>query len=88
MADLVPPENIERIVGAARHPTRHIARAVSAEERVYLLHAEECAEVYDDLRACPFSSALDRGVHVPFVEDRAVVVRIVGGYLKFGSEVA
>ena len=38
MSDLVNPADIERIVGVQRHPKRHYARAVSAEQTVYILH--------------------------------------------------
>lgn len=62
MADLVNPEQIEQIVGAARHPQWHIARAVSSEERVYVLHSNECKVQRADLRDCLWSLALDNGI--------------------------
>lgn len=62
MSDLVPTADIERIVGAGRHPTAHLGRAVSSEQTFYILHSRECKDSGRDLRDCPFSIALDRGV--------------------------
>lgn len=62
MTDLVPAEDIERIVGIERHLTRHYARAVSAEQTVYILHSRDCRDLGDDLRDCRFSRALDKGI--------------------------
>lgn len=60
MTELVDPFEIERIVGARRHRTAHLGRAVSAEERVYVLHSQECLDSGIDLRECPYSLALDQ----------------------------
>lgn len=65
MTALVPPDAIEKIVGARRHPTRHIGRAVEAEQMVYILHSAECKDSGIDLRDCPFSVALDEGINPP-----------------------
>ncbi|ART69095.1 hypothetical protein BTO20_11320 [Mycobacterium dioxanotrophicus] len=62
MTDLVPASKIEQIVGADRHQTEHLGRAVSAEETVYILHSHECKDSGIDLRDCPFSVALDLGI--------------------------
>ena len=62
MTDLVPTEDIERIVGVARRQTVHCGRAVSAEQRVYILHSKDCLDSGIDLRKCPFSLALDLGI--------------------------
>lgn len=62
MTDLVPAEDIERIVGVERHSTEHWGRAVSAEGRVYILHSRECLDSGRDLRECPYSLALDNGI--------------------------
>lgn len=56
-------DRIEAIVGVKRHPTAHYGRAVSAESRVYILHSELCCDARADLRTCPFSLSLDRGIH-------------------------
>lgn len=64
MSDLVPASDIERIVGVSRHPQAHYGRAVSSEQRVYILHSEECRDSGIDLRDCPFSLALDRGIEL------------------------
>ncbi|WP_402465741.1 hypothetical protein [Isoptericola aurantiacus] len=62
MSDLVDPQDIEAIVGVKRHPTDHYGRAVSAEEQVYVLHSAACKVSTPDLRDCPYSIALDRGI--------------------------
>lgn len=62
MSYLVPADEIERIVGIERHPTRHYARAVSAEQVVYILHSQRCKDSGWDLRGCLFSQALDNGI--------------------------
>lgn len=77
MSAIVDPERIEGLVGAKRHPTRHLGRAVSAEQTVYVLHSALCKAKGDDLRDCSYSRALDLGI-VPSRweghEDRAVVL--------------
>jgi hypothetical protein len=62
VADLVPADQIEQVVGTTRHPTRHFARAVSAEQTVYILHSTRCKDSGRDLRECLFSLALDTGI--------------------------
>ena len=63
MSNLVPAEDIERIVGCPRHRHGHYGRAVSAEQTVYILHSEECLDSGIGLRACRFSVALDLGIN-------------------------
>lgn len=83
MSDLVPTEEIELKVGATRHPALHIARAVSAEQKVYILHSRECLEGGIDLRECPFSLALDNGIESEdWVEDCALYVVVEDGFLR------
>lgn len=80
MSDLVDPAEIERIIGVRRHPVRHLGRAVSADQIVYLLHSAECLGVGRDLRRCPYSLALDRGVdpdNWSEWEDQPVALKIV-----------
>ena len=62
MSDLVPADQIESIVGAPRHATDHLGRAVSAEQRVYILHPQQCRDAVPNLRDCPYSDALDWGI--------------------------
>ncbi|UOQ58574.1 hypothetical protein MUN78_07050 [Leucobacter allii] len=80
--------SVERIVGRRRHPTLHFGRAVSAEERVYVLHSEECRSSTPDLRDCEYSIAQDRGIDAfyPWLfwstrQDRAVELRVKRGWL-------
>lgn len=79
MSDLVPASEIEEIVGAARHPVHHLARAVSAEQVVYVLHSERCKASGIDLRDCSYSQALDNGIDREAwtdLEDCAVIVTV------------
>lgn len=80
MTDIVPADRIETIVGARRHPREHIARGVLPEDRLYILHSAECRECYADLRDCPWSLALDRGV-LWLESDEPVLVRVRDGQL-------
>lgn len=80
MSDLVPATDIEQIVGAPRHTTMHIGRAVSSEETVYILHSQECRDSGIDLRECPLSIALDLGIELPSwtgYEDRPVALGVI-----------
>lgn len=82
MTRLEPSDRIEDIVGAARDPERHIARAVSEEGRVYILHSEVCLNSGRDLRLCPYSLALDAGIDPDsWIENLAVFVAIDHGRL-------
>jgi hypothetical protein len=63
------PKAIEKIVGAKRHAIDHIGRAVSEEERVYVLHSHECKASGIDLRECQFSIALDSGIDMGIWKD-------------------
>lgn len=63
MSDLVPKDIIEAMVGTERQETVHMARASTKVNRVYLLHSAECLKEYGhDLRDCPFSLAMDKGI--------------------------
>jgi len=88
VVELVPSEDIEEIVGVERHATEHFARAVSAEQRVYVLHSKACLDSGVDLRECEYSVALDRGIEhfIPWwgwrrVQDQPVRVEVYYGYL-------
>lgn len=77
MSELVDPAEIERIVGIDRHATRHYARAIRAEQTVYILHSHRCKNSGHDLRECGFSIALDKGIDLATWEgheDKAVRV--------------
>lgn len=80
MSEVVPAADIEAIVGATRHPTDHLARAVSTEKRVYILHSQACFDSTPDLRECEFSLALDGGIDIErWVEDQPLLVGIEDG---------
>lgn len=83
VTELVPAEDIERIVGVKRHEKYHYARAVSAEQTVYVLHPHECIAMYTDLRVCPWSIALDDGIDTnEWVEDTPLRVNLLHNRLK------
>jgi hypothetical protein len=82
MSDLVNPEKIEAIVGAKRHAMEHIARAVSAEQTVYIMHSQECLDslvaTTTDIRQCRFARAQDTGIDPTVWADfQDVPVRVV-----------
>lgn len=62
MTEPVPRTSIEAIVGLPRMRYTHTGRAVSSENRFYILHSQECLTLYSDLTQCPYSRALDMGV--------------------------
>ncbi|QGJ94990.1 hypothetical protein SEA_REDWATTLEHOG_132 [Gordonia phage RedWattleHog] len=83
----VDPTEIERLVGAARHPTRHIARADTTDWQVYLLHPHSCIRLHEDgdyRTACKYATTLRWGLSQEEWaehEDVPVVVDIQGGRL-------
>lgn len=82
MSDLIPAEDIEQIVGAKRHPLRHLGRAVSETQTVYILHSGNCKASGIDLRMCTYSRLLDLGIEPEAWagwEDRPVVLGIGRG---------
>lgn len=84
MAELVPMEEIEEIVGQKRHTTCHYGRAVSAEKTVYIMHSRRCLASTPDLLECEYSVALDAGIPADRwrgFEDEAVVLYVEGGQL-------
>lgn len=82
MSQLVDSDRIEAIVGTTRHEVDHYARAVSAEQTVYILHSRACLDTGRDLRDCPYSLALDEGIDAErWVEDVPTVVEIRQGRL-------
>jgi hypothetical protein len=62
MSRLESAELTKQIVGVDRDAVEHFGRAVSAEQRVYILHSQRCVDRQSDLRKCPFSVALDLGI--------------------------
>lgn len=73
-------ENIEEIVGVPRDPVDHIARAVTEEEVVYILHSSVCEDIY----TCEYTEALDRGIDLNIWQhyaDTPIAVEVVDGWL-------
>ena len=62
MSSRVDPSQIETIVGTSRHAMLHVARAVSDEQQVYILHSARCLDRGIDLLDCDYSLALDEGI--------------------------
>ena len=82
MTERVPADEIENIVGRKRSVKDHYARAVSADQTVYILHSRECLALNADLRDCPWSLALDRGIDLDeWVEDVPLTVYARSGRL-------
>lgn len=83
MTKLVDPSRIESIVGVSRRQIDHVARCVSSEKQVYILHSQRCLNTGRDLRECPFSRALDTGLDPAWKDhlDRPVCVAIKDGFL-------
>lgn len=84
MSSLEEPSKVEEIVGVRRHSYAHIARAVSSEEKVYILHSEMCVNTSIDLRDCWFSLSLDRGLIEADWEgwiDHPTIVVVEDGYI-------
>ncbi|WP_032377444.1 hypothetical protein [Rhodococcoides fascians] len=85
MSEIVPADDIEKIVGAPRARNLHLGRAVSEDQRVYILHSQKCIDSGRDVRECPFSVAMDNGIDVDYwwlgCEDIAVVLGVRGPHL-------
>lgn len=84
MTDLVPTEDIERLVGASRHPALHLGRADTRDSTIYILHSQVCKDSGVDLRFCPYSLTLDAGIRdLDWAgwENRPVVLSIATGWL-------
>lgn len=62
MTNRVPKEDIELKVGRRRDPIRHYGKLRTDDWLMYILHSQECVDSFEDLRECPYSLALDRGV--------------------------
>lgn len=57
MTEIVPADEIEKIVGVKRSFV-HIAKAYSSNQLIYILHSHLCRETIKDLRNCVFSKSL------------------------------
>lgn len=77
----VDPDDIENIVGISRQTLRHMARAVSSEQRVYILHSMICFNAGTTL-TCGYSQALGNGIDPDaWVEDQTIHVIVQDGQL-------
>ena len=79
MTARVPSNQIEAIVGINRKQFVHVARAVTTEQTVYILHSAHCLSQFGDLRDCPFSKALDAGIDRDYwqgYEDQPIIAGI------------
>lgn len=81
MTDRVPTADIERVVGVPRHAALHYGRKVVDEQRLYILHSQQCLRAHDDLRDCPYSLALDHGIRPRDWPAAAVVLGLEHGRL-------
>ena len=70
MTELIDPSEVERLVGAYRHPTAHLCRADSFHEATYLLHSKACLDSGIDLRTCEYALAQDNGIDTDVWEGR------------------
>lgn len=83
MPEIVPAEDIERIVGVERQQSLHIGRVVIADDTFYILHSKVCLEARDSLLDCPYTHALTNvnpGDWEGYT-DKPVVLRIREGRL-------
>lgn len=91
--DLVRADEIEKIVGVERDDVDHYGRAVSGEQKVYILHSRLCREtrgvLESDLRDCPYSRALDDlGINpTEWIQDEPALLAIRDGRLVPVQEV-
>lgn len=82
MIQRVPTDEIEGIVGTERDDERHLARAVSADEMVYILHSRQCQDQHPYLEHCSYSQALAEGIDPDeWPLDEAVLLTIYEGRL-------
>lgn len=88
MSELVDPTQVATIFGIERHETDHYGHAITDTEEVFILHSAECRATTPDLRDCPYSVALDRGIEHPLpwtgwrrVLDTPIRLEIAHGYL-------
>lgn len=56
----VPADQIEDLVGRKRHATEHYASARGDD--FFILHSQTCLDAFEDLRECPYSRSLAKGV--------------------------
>ena len=59
MTDIVPSEDIERLVGVKRRADAHCGRVLFDQGRFVILHSQGCLNATADLTECAYSVALD-----------------------------
>lgn len=86
MSDKVDADKIEQIVGVERKMAEHWGKVISSEGRVYILHSRMCQKHYSDLRDCPYSRALDRGIDIDewVVDEPTALCITIEGWLVQG----
>jgi hypothetical protein len=85
MVNRVDSDQIEEIVGHARHRRAHYGRAVSSEQQFYILHSSLCKEATNDRLDCEFSEALEDGIDMEVwgrLQDRPVLLAVYEGRLE------
>ncbi|MCC2031815.1 hypothetical protein [Microbacterium allomyrinae] len=85
MTRLEPTAKIAGIVGAPRDLEKHLGRAVSAEQRVYILHSQSCVDSGIDLRECEYSIALDAGIDLGVWDEHQDVPVVLGISEEYGD---
>lgn len=82
MIQRVPTDEVEGIVGSERDDEHHLARAVSADEMVYILHSRQCQDQHPYLEHCSYSLALAEGIYPgEWPLDETVLVTLCEGRL-------
>ena len=83
MTQLVPKDQIEKIVGVKRSQTFHYGKAIVDAEEFYILHSQDCRESVADLRKCIYSLALDKGIDDDSLLDgKVAMLAVKHGLLK------
>ncbi|MCJ1709266.1 hypothetical protein [Microbacterium sp. VKM Ac-2923] len=78
MSEVQDSDVVEAVVGTERREDEHVGRAVTAEERMYVLHSRRCIESGIDVRACAFSASLDRGIDLNVWRDHMDAPVVLG----------
>lgn len=80
MTECVTWEQMQEVFGIPRLDHVHVAKAVSDEQVLYILHSQDCLDRTEDLRTCPYAEAQNQGVDEAAWEpylDKIVVVALM-----------